>query len=407
MFFRRTRPKVTTSAKPRTRLVLEQLEDRCVPSATDLGVADSFNGFIFKNYTASNSDVEGRLAVGHNATLQNYSVGASLSNSHGTRDDLVVENNLTYTYGQVFNGNIAYGNSASLTGVGVPNGFVHPGTPINFASAQTDLDAKSAVWATYGANGTVANNWGGLVLTGSDPNINVFDLTASQLQNIWGLTINAPAGSTVLVNVSGTSAAMQYFGMNINGTDGSHVLFNFSQATSLTMNGIGFQGSILAPNAMVNFNNGSVTGTLVASCFTGSGQLDCSSVNIDIPQFIPAVISGTVFQDWYGTGIPVSGEPGLTPVFVILQGVSVPAYYSTETDSNGNFTISVLEAGTYTMSIVDATGLGYVLVSLHVGTAGGTASLGSGEILNIPISSGTIGQGYNFGLNSAGSVGEH
>ena len=232
--------------KPRqVRLSLEPLEERCMPSATDLGAASPYNAFIFTNYTGYNSDVEGSLAVGSNAQLSNYGIGASLPNSHGTRDDLVVGSSLNYTNGEVLNGNIVYGSHASLTGVGVPNGTVSPGTPVNFSAAQTDLLTKSAKWSLYGTNGTISDNWGNLDLTGTNSSIDIFDLSASQLQNVWSVSINAPAGATVLVNVSGTSVTMQYFGMSVNGTDHTHVLFNLYQATSFTMQGIGFQGNIL------------------------------------------------------------------------------------------------------------------------------------------------------------------
>jgi choice-of-anchor A domain-containing protein len=400
MMFRRIGSKSGTVASKtgQARLRLEQLEDRCVPSATNLGLANFFNGFVFTNFTALNSDVEGRLAVGNNAALTSYGVGASLSNSHGTRNDLIVGHDLVYINGEVFNGNAVYGHAASVSGVGVPNGAVKPGY-FNILPAEADLEAKSAKWALYGTNGTITDNWGNLVLTGTDPSINVFNLSASQLQIVWSLTIDAPAGSTVLVNVSGTSANLQYFGMNVNGTDPSRVLFNFNQATALSMQGIGFQGNILAPNAAVNFNNGSVTGTLVANSFTGTGQLDYSAVNINIPKFIPAVISGTVFYDPTGSNVPQPGDPGITPVFVILQGVGNPGYYTTETDANGNYSFTVTQPGTYTLSIVNATGKPYTLVGLNVGTAGGSGSLSTGEITNIPIASATNGKNYDFGLN--------
>src|SRR5207244_993867 len=66
----------------------------------DLGIADNFNEFIFHNATQSATDVEGRAAIGGNASLTNFGVGDGLTNSHGTRDDLIVGGNLTYNTGQ-------------------------------------------------------------------------------------------------------------------------------------------------------------------------------------------------------------------------------------------------------------------------------------------------------------------
>src|SRR5260221_11100039 len=104
MAFRRIGPwrRKDVPVTRRPMLNLEELEGRCVPSATDLGIADGYNGFVFRNYTGTNSDVEGALAAGNNASLTNFSVGASLPNSHGAVNDLVVGNSLTYHNGEVF-----------------------------------------------------------------------------------------------------------------------------------------------------------------------------------------------------------------------------------------------------------------------------------------------------------------
>lgn len=398
MFFRRTGMQGRTSSRLRRRtpLFLEQLEERCVPSATDLGIAGNYNAFVFADYAGKYSDVEGRLAVGHDASLVGYGVGDRLTNSHGTRDDLIVGHALTYTNGQVFNGNIAYGNSALLSGVGVPNGSVKKTSVIDFAGTQSDLTAKSSTWSQYGTQGTITNNWGNLALTGTDARFNVFDLSAAQLQNVWSVTINAPANSTVLINVSGPSITLQNFGINIIGTDHSRVLFNFNQASSVTLQGIGFQGNILAPNADVTFNNGSFLGTLVAKSFTGSGQLNLSGINIDIPQSLPAKISGLVFNDKNSDGIQEADEPGMSNVTLIIQGVGVSYYNTTHTDINGHFTFSNVPPGHYTIAVV--TPNRYKVVSIHVGSAGGVKHLDTGEITGIPLGNAANAIEYDFGL---------
>ena len=50
------------------------------------------------------------------------------------------------------------------------------------------------------------------------------------------------------------------------------VLFNFVDATSITANGFGFWGTMLAPNANVNFSNGSFDGGFYARSFTGYAE---------------------------------------------------------------------------------------------------------------------------------------
>lgn len=390
------RPKERSATSHHVRLRLEELEDRCVPSATDLGIAGEFNAFVFNDYTGYWSDVEGRLAVGRDATLSGYGIGDRLTDSNGTRDDLIVGDDLSYQNGQVFNGNVVYGTSASMFYVGVPNGTVRQDHVIDFNAAQTELTDKSTTWAALGTNGTIENNWGGLTLTGTNATLNVFNLSAAQLQNIWGLTINAPAGSTVLVNVTGTNVTLQYFGMNVNGTDRNHVLFNLHEAEQVTLQGIGFQGSILAPDAHVTFNNGNLTGTLVSNCFTGQGQMNDAPIRINIPESIPSTLSGRVFNDKNDDGEQQSGEAGVQDVTLILTGQGVSIYLTDTTDENGDFSFEDLPAGQYTAAIVVPDG--NILVSIHVGSESGTDSLGTGEITDIPIESGDNAIEYNFGI---------
>ena len=243
---RRRKPAAPTN---RRRLMLDEMEERSVPSATDLGVADNYNAFVFNNYTGTNSDVEGALAVGNNASLTNFGVGGSLPNSHGTVNDLVVGNNLTYHNGEVFNGNVVFGHSASLTSVGVPNGTVSPGNPISFSSAESDLETKSTIWAGYGTTGTIVNNWGSLVLTGSSPTLEYLQSDCEP-----GFTTSRaspstpPPGPRCLSNVSGTSVTMQEpFGMNVipHGLQPCPVQFEPGHRASRCAGSV--SGNILAP----------------------------------------------------------------------------------------------------------------------------------------------------------------
>ena len=47
--------------------------------AFNFGLANDYNVFVFGNMSLSNTDAEGRVAVGGNATLSNYGVGASIT----------------------------------------------------------------------------------------------------------------------------------------------------------------------------------------------------------------------------------------------------------------------------------------------------------------------------------------
>ena len=182
--------------------------------------------------------------------------------------------NLTFTNGQVANGSAEVGGTVHTSQFGIPHGTVLSGQYLNFSADQTQLDKISSTMAATAHNGTVTNYYGNFTLTGKSSGTNVFDLTAAQLANCHGMTIKAPAGSSVIINVSGANVSMQNFGINLSGVSASNVVWNFDQAKSLTMSSIGVQGNVLAPHASVQFNNGQINGTLVAENFCGTGQLN-------------------------------------------------------------------------------------------------------------------------------------
>ncbi|HEY3265818.1 MAG TPA: choice-of-anchor A family protein [Armatimonadota bacterium] len=241
--------------------------------AANLGVANDFNVFVLGNDTQTSTDAEGRVAVGGAATFANYGVGNALSNSHGTRDDLIVGGSLAYDSGQVFNGNIRSGAAASLTYVGIPNGAYISGNPIDFAAAGVELRNLSHSLAGLTANGAGGRNaYGQISLTGADAALNVFNLHGSDFDGANALSIAAPTASTVVLNIDGNLDQMSNFGTNLGGVPCENVIYNYTGAGSLTLSSIGIEGSLLAPNMSVNFSTGQINGTLVAGTLNGSGE---------------------------------------------------------------------------------------------------------------------------------------
>jgi choice-of-anchor A domain-containing protein len=241
---------------------------------TPLGRAADFNLFVLGAINTSSSSTGGRVAAAGNITLASYNVGRDLTNSNGSRDDLIAGANITFSNGQVANGNAVYGGTGTFTNVSFPHGSARQDNVLDFNAAGQYLRNASTAWAALATNGTISWQANRYTLTGNQPGLNVFNISGANLATATRLSINAPAGSTVLVNVSGTSVALRDFGITINGTTREKVLYNFSQATSLSITGLGVQGSLLAPRAVLNFVNGQINGNLIAASFTGSGAIN-------------------------------------------------------------------------------------------------------------------------------------
>jgi choice-of-anchor A domain-containing protein len=293
--------------------------------ASSLPLVGEYDVLTFGNFTGT-SDAQGGIAVGGNATLNNFGLGTSLPSSNSSYPyTLVVGGTLSYTNGTIDGGGIAVGGNTNLSSVTVngnvsdngalttTNGQINgsvaasswnrsntggpsgmSGSPVSissivdFSSMQSMVTADSVYWGGLAQTGTVNFNYNSLTLTGTSNGLNIFDITAAQLASATGgLTISAPAGSTVLVNVSGTSVTFPNSGFNVEGTSDQDVVFNFSNATTLSASG-NIYGSILAPLANFTYNNGGLSGNVVVDSMSGSGQTEYAPFEGNLPTYFPA-----------------------------------------------------------------------------------------------------------------------
>jgi choice-of-anchor A domain-containing protein len=344
-----------TPSVRRPRLVAERLEARDVPSAYDLGDAGQFNALFFTEMVAFNSDAEGRIAVGQHANITNYGIGENLLPDN-TRDDLLAGSDLEFFNGQVFNGNIVYGGVGHLQSIGTPNGSTQQQADVlPFADVQADLTAKSGSWGAEGPNGTTRTHYSNLNLRGTDPQLDIFTVTPDQLAAAKTICLIVPFGATALINVPGDAASIQGLGFRLRGADASHILWNFPTAGQLTVNGVGLPGSVLAPAAHLDFNNGTIAGTVVTNTMAGNGQFNLVAPNIHIEIKHTAALAGEVFVDDDGDGQLGPNESGLGGVEVDLTGrdyLGRSVSVSTMTAMDGTYNFGPMAPGTFTVTVV-------------------------------------------------------
>ncbi|MCL6752112.1 choice-of-anchor A family protein [Nostoc sp. CCCryo 231-06] len=230
----------------------------------------------------TNTDIEGKVAAGGNIDFVG-GLGSKLSGNSG--NVVIAGQNLTLSNSQVYHGNAVYGGSANVSSnVGFPQGTLSKANPIDFNEAGKELRGLSEYLATLTPTGkTTVQPWGAINLSGSGTAFNVFNLAGSSVSKTNYFEIKGDANSSIVVNISGKDVSLQNFGFNIIGTDKQKVIYNFYEATNLTASGIGIQGSILAPLANFNFNNGEVNGNLVVASLKGNGESHNHLFNGDLP----------------------------------------------------------------------------------------------------------------------------
>ncbi|MHC5822446.1 MAG: choice-of-anchor A family protein [Nostoc sp.] len=251
-------------------------------NAVELGAASDYNVFVLGDITQQYTDIEGKLAAGGNMNFIG-GLGSKLSNNSG--NVVVAGKNLTLSNGQVNHGNAVYGGSANVSSnEGFPQGTLSKSNPIDFNEAGKELRGLSQYLATLTPTGkTTVQSWGGINLSGSGTALNVFNLAGSSVSKTNNFQISGDANSTIVVNISGKDVSLQNFGFDIQGTDKQKVIYNFYEATNITASGVGILGSILAPLANLNFNNGQVNGNVVVASLTGNGESHNYLFNGDLP----------------------------------------------------------------------------------------------------------------------------
>jgi choice-of-anchor A domain-containing protein len=259
-------------------------------TAYTLGAAEGYNVFVFSSYSTYGwSSIEGSAAVGGSfSSLGSMGFDQTPGTAHPSVSGLVVGGSLALAGGQV-NGDVWVGGATSSTLYGTftvtgdlhygsaPSGHVnvngsstalHGGTlPVDFVSAATSLTQLSNALTDMAANGTVTGNASNYTLTATNCTLCVFDVTGGSMHS---MTINAPAGATVVVNVSGTSSSFSNGSINYTGgASAANTIFNFGTTTALSTSSIGFNGSILAPLATFTGSNGQINGQLIAKAVSG------------------------------------------------------------------------------------------------------------------------------------------
>lgn len=262
------------SAPSQAALPFAQAEaEPAMPEA--LAEALKFNIFILGDLAQHRSVIYGRVAVGGNATIERCRIGDGMPQSRENRADLVVAGTLVFTNGTVAKGGIVAG-SATLRDVGIPHGRLGEAPMIDFASYGPALTQLSASLGQLPPTGTTEirqrrNLKTQIVLTGSDPRLNIFALASQDLATTQTLIVSAPPKSSVLINISGPTGRLQNLGFAIGNTSRQQILYNFYEAAELTLNDDRIQGSILAPQAKITLVTGRVNGTLIGGALSGGG----------------------------------------------------------------------------------------------------------------------------------------
>ncbi|MBS1815533.1 MAG: choice-of-anchor A family protein [Acidobacteria bacterium] len=255
-----------------------------------LGSTNGSGSVVLAGNISTSADITGRVAAANMVTA-GTTIGSSLNSDpygYAATFDLISNNGLNA--GSTFNinshGNVyAPGTNGSFNFNGGGHRVTSGGSGLDFEALRTTLTAETASLASLVPNGVnLGTNAPGVinpsfyVLKGTSNTLNVFNITAVQLADTnHPIDIEAPAGSTIIVNVSGTDATVGtgiYYNGHQNSGDSnanSNILFNFPDALTVTVHGQ-FNASMLAPYAFLS-GNAQMGGTFIAAQIGQTGEV--------------------------------------------------------------------------------------------------------------------------------------
>jgi len=307
---------------------------------TDFKGIDGYNLFLSGNLTYYKSDVEGRVAVKGDVKLNNFSIGLEAADSQfslvaggdivaGDIDGIIgggsVNNGGIFSSGKVdlahtaVNGDLyacgdvhinetsVAGNLKSCGSVTRENSSV-TGTeqetlsnldpPIDFDDISLS-EIEEAI-LNYSYNSPVIDlalqESGEILASFEEPGTYRVDVNATDLENTWGLKVKASRGSTVVINVKNDLRGNQNDALTIankafelsGGLTSQDILFTLTGFDEVVINHVGILGSILAPEARINFYEGVMEGNLMAMNLEGGENtvngVHGGQINLPVPE---------------------------------------------------------------------------------------------------------------------------
>ncbi len=266
-----------------------------------LGTVDAQGNVLLAGTISTSADVTGRVAAA-DQVLTGTTIGSGLNaDPYGS----------LATFGLVAANGLGAGQTFQMNdgGTRVTSGS----SGIDFTGLRTALDGETAALNGLTATGVTGaptpagGNPSWLVLAGTSSTLNIFDLTAAQFADAnHNIDIEAPVGSTIIVNVDGVNvtlgAGLYYNGQQISGDNpaDADILFNFAGAQTVAIDAQ-FSASLLAPYAVLT-GTGQMAGNFIAAQIGQTGEVH----NVEFTGVLPTDPGGPK-----GPGDPaVVPEPG-------------------------------------------------------------------------------------------------
>ncbi|WDE01942.1 choice-of-anchor A family protein [Thalassomonas actiniarum] len=284
----------------------------------DFGQASQYNAFIKEDYSVTSSDVEGRVAVGGNLTVNGgYDIGTQIIDyDMGDGPSLVVGGDINKTgtgslnvyqsatlpnpvLGDVVLGGTFTGGPSSIGSITENSSNL----PVDFSGAFAELEALSHQLAQESDIAVIDHGWA--LEFALDPNlvfedeVYVFNVSQDMFATDWYVNTDGMGeDATVVFNIANDNGSTVDFSQaNVFLTDSSNpfdssdplsgyfnkgtannepplqLLYNFDDVDLLNLNS-DLYGSVLAPTADIKANESTIYGQVIGKSWQGNMQIN-------------------------------------------------------------------------------------------------------------------------------------
>ena len=381
-----------------------------------LGTPAHYNSIIFGDHTALQADCEGALAVGGDILFGSIGYGYDVGTAGvtGWESTVIGKYDNPHNYPSFLLGGVVTAGSVSSRiyagELALREGYrqAYENGSFHFETVGTRYLPDSDIAQFFSTVKTAVTKTSGVLLGGSDEKISFADLGALQTLdqakyeshnidtnkrilvytidcaadaniNIGDISlgsyitaydcivINAPAAGVTFSDgailydgvVVNTSVPRIYTGNELIELMGTKIIFNFPQASQVSLQHYGLLGSLVAPNAAVIGNGGSINGMLIANSLNQSGGMELHAFTIAMGD---ALWELDTKSDKGSITVKKLNELGETPmsdaVFSLYKDDTHIA--SGTTDGDGLLSFDKLAAGIYKL-VETAAPRGYAL----------------------------------------------
>ena len=257
--------------------------------------AASYNTLIFEDYQAQASHVQGRLAVGNDILIDDYTIAQELQ-AETAGDALIAGGEIRFASGRVYFGNILAA-GAIRVGQSVIDNMAEGAQiienaqlPIDFSQSYQQLKLFSNGLFELPENSTFSITNDNLNLQGDcQAEIQVYNIDVSEIEQVKSISYDCLLeNSYILLNIAGENIHLSYLDLTALDTIQSRLIWNFNQAQNIALHNIDIPGSVLAVDAHIDSSNTTNIDVIFSSGFDPenpgdiNGQLIAQSLDSNI-----------------------------------------------------------------------------------------------------------------------------